>query len=179
MQRALGTATQARHSARIESTESHRVLDETTRNLRLKRQLAALEQDNFHEDPHANLVWHKSIPKFDDNDVGGGITKSRRSTAGEDGAKKRRKLRTEHSKQRFRKNFNGLLDEESQANKDDPSIAQAYILATAPPSKLPPRKFCAACGFSSKYTCIRCGARYCSIRCRDVHNDTRCLKWTS
>ncbi|VDM49758.1 unnamed protein product [Toxocara canis] len=49
----------------------------------------------------------------------------------------------------------------------------AYSAARAPPSRYPPRRFCAVCGFFSNYTCIRCGARYCSVKCRDLHNDTR------
>lgn len=28
------------------------------------------------------------------------------------------------------------------------------------------------------YTCVRCGvARYCSVDCHDIHDETRCLKW--
>ena len=26
-------------------------------------------KDNFHEDPHAQLQWHKNIPKFEDEKV--------------------------------------------------------------------------------------------------------------
>lgn len=170
------STTQPRHSARIEKNESHRVLDDAARIRRLKRQLACLEQDNSQEDPHANLVWHKSIPKFEDVDVGG-PTKNRKS-AGAD-SKKRKRFTAEHSKQRFRKNFAMLLEEHMVANKENPAISEAFNNSIAPPSALPQRHFCAACGFPSKYTCLRCGARYCCIRCRDVHNDTRCMKWTS
>ncbi|KAI6059343.1 Zinc finger HIT domain-containing protein 1 [Aix galericulata] len=46
------------------------------------------------------------------------------------------------------------------------------------PSRLPQRHFCAVCGFPSAYTCVTCGARYCSSRCLGTHQDTRCLKWT-
>ena len=47
-----------------------------------------------------------------------------------------------------------------------------------PESRLPPRKLCAVCGFPSSYTCVTCGARYCSLKCLEVHQETRCLKWT-
>uniref|UniRef100_A0A1I7X406 HIT-type domain-containing protein n=1 Tax=Heterorhabditis bacteriophora TaxID=37862 RepID=A0A1I7X406_HETBA len=183
MRSSASSSSLTRHSARIEGNESTRVLDSAARNRRLKRQLDALEQDNAHDDPHANLVWHKAIPKFDENDViGGGGQKGsgrKRLTEGasDESARKKRRFRAEHSKQRFRKNFVMLLEEENQANKDDPRMFMAYSKATAPPSKVPPRHFCVACGFPSKYTCIRCGARYCCIRCRDIHNDTRCMKW--
>lgn len=63
-----------------------------------------------------------------------------------------------------------------QASKTvDKSGFEAYDKTRAPPSRLPPRHFCTACGFFSKYTCITCGARYCSISCRDLHNDTRLI----
>uniref|UniRef100_A0A0M3JAD6 IS110 family transposase n=1 Tax=Anisakis simplex TaxID=6269 RepID=A0A0M3JAD6_ANISI len=51
------------------ATESTRILDDAARRRRLRKQLDALEQDNFHEDPHAQLQWHKNIPKFDDEQV--------------------------------------------------------------------------------------------------------------
>jgi len=92
--------------------------------------------------------------------------------------RKRKKFRPEHNKQRFRKNFAALLEEEMLSRKTTNIKESPYMAARAPEPKIPARHFCAICGFYSKYTCIRCGTRYCSIKCRDVHNDTRCLKWT-
>lgn len=74
---------------------------------------------------------------------------------------------------RYRKTFQQLVEEESYANYPN------YITAQAPPSELPERHFCAVCGFPSNYTCIPCGARYCSTHCLGTHLDTRCLKWTA
>ncbi|RWS01629.1 transmembrane protein-like protein [Dinothrombium tinctorium] len=45
----------------------YRVLDEAARNRRMRQQLEQLERDNFHDDPHANLVMHKKAPKFEDS----------------------------------------------------------------------------------------------------------------
>ena len=53
-----------------------------------------------------------------------------------------------------------------------------YVTAAAPASVLPPRAFCSVCGFTSGYTCVRCGVRFCSRRCHVVHADTRCMKFT-
>lgn len=39
---------------------------------RLQKQLEVLEKDNVQDDPHANLTWHKAIPKFEDQLVGRG-----------------------------------------------------------------------------------------------------------
>ncbi|XP_030194149.1 zinc finger HIT domain-containing protein 1 isoform X1 [Gadus morhua] len=149
-------------SARVES--QRRVLDEATRQRRLSRQLDALEKDNFQDDPLSSLPPQgptARLPAFSDT---------------EDTGKKRRKTRGDHFKQRFRKNFTTLLEEEvpNLSERAEPN----YLSAAAPPSSLPPRSFCSACGFPSHYTCSSCGGRYCCTRCLLTHRETRCLKWT-
>lgn len=44
-----------RESGRIKDAYQKRILDETARKRRHKKALEALEQDNFHDDPHADL----------------------------------------------------------------------------------------------------------------------------
>ncbi|XP_040036442.2 zinc finger HIT domain-containing protein 1 isoform X2 [Gasterosteus aculeatus] len=92
----------------------------------------------------------------------------------EEPEKKKRKTRGDHFKQRFRKNFTTLLEEENLSERPEPN----YLSAAAPPSTLPPRHFCCVCGFPSHYTCTTCGGRYCSSKCLCTHRETRCLKWT-
>ncbi|XP_054880772.1 zinc finger HIT domain-containing protein 1-like [Poeciliopsis prolifica] len=147
-------------SARVEAGQ-RRVLDEATRQRRLTRQLEALEKDNFQDDPLTSLPpWsHGRLPAFSET---------------EEPEKKRRKTRGDHFKQRFRKNFTTLLEEENLSERAEPN----YLSAAAPPSSLPPRLFCCVCGFPSHYTCTTCGGRYCSTRCLLTHRETRCLKWT-
>ncbi|XP_033638174.1 zinc finger HIT domain-containing protein 1-like [Asterias rubens] len=150
-----------RESGRIKDTNQKRILDSYTRAKRLRKQLEALEQDNYQEDPQANLVIpNKKLPQFDSNE----------GTP----AKKKKKTRGDHFKQRFRKTFNVLVEEEQLSMQEPPN----YLTACIPRSKYPERKFCAVCGFPSTYTCVSCGARYCSIKCLGTHQDTRCLKWT-
>lgn len=76
---------------------------------------------------------------------------------------------------RFRRTFPQLVEEDRNLHPNPPN----YLSAQAMPSKLPERHFCAVCGFLSNYTCIPCGARYCSVKCLGTHLDTRCLKWTA
>ena len=76
---------------------------------------------------------------------------------------------------RFRKNFGQLLEEDAVQTPDPPN----YLSAQAPPSSLPPRRFCAVCGFVSCQSCPTCGARYCSLKCQETHRETRCLKYTA
>lgn len=183
--------TTPRSSARIAVSEPiHRENDEVKRR-RMQDQVSVLEQDNALADPHADLKWHKALPKFNDEmvyDHGSKAkfvsqpkqqTPSSSSSLAEVGSKKGRKLRMELTKVRMRKNFAQLLQEgEALALKNDPSSV-VYSQCGAAPSQRPASKFCAACGCFSKYTCTKCGANYCSIPCRDVHVETRCKKWTS
>ncbi|XP_054912173.1 uncharacterized protein LOC129376605 isoform X1 [Poeciliopsis prolifica] len=86
-------------SARVEAGQ-RRVLDEATRQRRLTRQLEALEKDNFQDDPLTSLPPPgptARLPAFSET---------------EEPEKKRRKTRGDHFKQRFRKNFTTLLEEE-------------------------------------------------------------------
>ncbi|XP_068244225.1 zinc finger HIT domain-containing protein 1-like [Palaemon carinicauda] len=154
----------SRESGRIKDVQQRRVLDEAVRRRRVRKALEALEQDNFHDDPHANLVMSKKAPRFDES-LDGSKNKDR----------KRRTRNSEHFKQRFRKNFPILLEEEQAICPEGPN----YLTVQAPPSKRPERHLCAVCGFLAPYTCIACGSRYCSIKCLNTHQDTRCLKWTA
>lgn len=156
----------SRESNRIKQSDKKRVLDEAARIRRVRKALNALEQDNFHDDPHADLVMSKKLPKFHDNlsDQSRGGRKAKRKTG-------------EYIKAKYRKNFGQLL-EEDRINYEETN-EPCYSSAAAPESKLPERHFCAVCGFPSNYTCTTCGTRYCSVRCLGVHQDTRCLKWTA
>ncbi|XP_011302407.1 zinc finger HIT domain-containing protein 1 [Fopius arisanus] len=152
----------ARESGRIKDAYQKRVLDDAARKRRHKKALEALEQDNFHDDPHADLVMSKKAPKFQESLDGRGPRKKKTRSA-------------EYYKQRFRKSFGQLVEEDANNNPAPPN----YSSAQAQPSKFPERHFCAVCGFPSNYTCIPCGARYCTVRCLGTHLDTRCLKWTA
>ena len=44
-----------RESNRQKDANARRVLDDAARRRRARKALEALEQDNFHDDPHANL----------------------------------------------------------------------------------------------------------------------------
>uniref|UniRef100_A0A8D0BDB7 Zinc finger HIT-type containing 1 n=1 Tax=Salvator merianae TaxID=96440 RepID=A0A8D0BDB7_SALMN len=61
-------------SARSQDPSQRRILDRATRQRRLNRQLEALENDNFQDDPHANMPQLvKRLPQFDDDAETGGI----------------------------------------------------------------------------------------------------------
>ncbi len=108
---------------------------------------------------------------FQDADTGDDQPSSAKKSRG-------RKTRTaEYYRQRFRKSFAQLLEEDAAAHPD-PDKDPSYLSAQAPPPSLPPRRFCAVCGFPAPYSCTVCGTRFCSVRCQETHMETRCLKWT-
>lgn len=154
----------SRDSARAKEGGQRRVLDEAGRRRRTRKALEALEQDNFQDDPHANLVMSKKAPKFQEVLEGGKAKDKRRKTRS-----------SEYFKQRFRKNFPILLEEEQAICPNGPN----YLTIQAPPSKQPEKKLCSVCGFPAPYNCIPCGSRYCSTKCMGTHEDTRCLKYTA
>ena len=147
-----------------------RVMDQATRQRRARKALESLERDNYHDDPHANLVMSKkalNLFQSENNEDGS-------SSSSSSSKQRQRKTRTsEYYKQRFRKNFSSLVEEEAVSRPDPPN----YISAVAPESNKPPRKLCKVCGFEAGYSCNVCGVLYCSIRCQETHLETRCLKW--
>ena len=44
-----------------------RILDEASRRRRQRKALEALEQDNYQDDPHADLKMSKRAPKFEES----------------------------------------------------------------------------------------------------------------
>ncbi|XP_020619541.1 uncharacterized protein LOC110057292 [Orbicella faveolata] len=58
-----------RESGRIRDISSRKILDSATRKRRQKRQLDALEKDNFQDDPHSHLTVvpaKMKVPAFND-----------------------------------------------------------------------------------------------------------------
>jgi hypothetical protein len=54
--------------------------------------------------------------------------------------------------------------------------SEHYVAAAAGRPQQPARPFCSICGYKGPYSCTRCGARYCSMKCRDTHKDVRCVQ---
>ena len=54
-------------------------------------------------------------------------------------------------------------------------LAEHNQAASINSSTLPIRPYCMVCGYEGKYTCIKCGTRYCSIKCGNHHQETRCI----
>lgn len=63
---------------------------------------------------------------------------------------------------------------ERQQLHDKPAREPTYLTAAAPPSQRPRLPLCSVCGYKGKYTCLRCGLRYCDIGCQQTHDESRC-----
>lgn len=92
----------------------------------------------------------------------------------------------------YRKNLAALLDESvspgipavrppqslfmacPQNLSEAPPNQPNYLTAAAPPSRHPPLAICSVCGYTGKYSCLRCGLKYCDIGCRTTHDESRC-----
>uniref|UniRef100_A0A8C3QC35 Uncharacterized protein n=1 Tax=Geospiza parvula TaxID=87175 RepID=A0A8C3QC35_GEOPR len=109
-------------SARVPEGGPRRVLDAPARQRRLHRQLEALENDNFGDDPQAGLPRPgKRLPNFSDTAETG---------------KKKKKTRGDHFKLRFRKNFQALLEEQNLSAAEGPNYVSAGLPVPAAPAPL-------------------------------------------
>lgn len=176
----------------LSSTSSSRVLDASTRARRTQKFLESLEQDNFHDDPNDpsaafdSTLTQEQLAKTLSSTSAFGYSRHSKGLVLESDepttptSNKRRKVQLKFDvfKTRFRKNLQTLLDEELGPNGEKSEEKINYFTIAAKPSKYPAMKICAVCGFTSQYTCHTCGSLYCSLKCLDIHKDTRCLKYT-
>lgn len=163
--------------------EPRRILDEATRQRRQRKALESLDRDNHLDEPQNELKLSRNLPKFEEDLNGSGSGSM--IGAGGSAKKKRRGKSSVGAKLRMRKTLQILLEEEhilmtsgNNSSGEEANERGSYFQAQIPPSLLPARRFCAVCGFEGPYTCVQCGARYCSVKCGETHKDTRCLKWT-
>lgn len=148
------------------------------------RRLDALEDDNYAAEMEAQELdgEEEYAPGLDS---GGEMAAAPQKKSGSRTRTRKRSSRSSTASQakkvqgieRWNKSLAQMLEEE------DPSLLPngmvSYNEITAGPSTRPPRPFCSICGYKAAYTCTRCFVRFCSVRCGDVHNETRCLKFTA
>ncbi|XP_057534512.1 SWR1 complex subunit 6 [Amaranthus tricolor] len=93
----------------------------------------------------------------------------------------KRKTRQGKARENARKAPRTFLELVHEANLEamPPHVPNYLRAAVGPPSIVSRRNFCTVCGYTANYTCVRCGMRFCCIRCQNIHNDTRCLKFVA
>ncbi|XP_047311686.1 SWR1 complex subunit 6 [Impatiens glandulifera] len=93
----------------------------------------------------------------------------------------KRKTRQAKALENAKKAPRSFLELLHEANLEalPPNVPSYLRAAVGPPNSTSRRHFCTVCGFSANYTCVRCAVRFCSIRCQNIHNDTRCQKFVA
>jgi zinc finger HIT domain-containing protein 1 len=150
-----------------------KVVDEESRDFVLQSKLEALESD-YYESPN-RLAEDVSEDEYDYD----------KEDDSHDKTKKKIRKRQKHVRKKSKRdsyvvrnlNLKKTLKEEGLENPD--LDYPNFINARVEPPKYPGRKFCSICGNTSVYTCPRCGQRYCSRKCHDVHKDVMCLRFES
>ncbi|KAK4762807.1 hypothetical protein SAY86_008575 [Trapa natans] len=133
----------------------------------LENDYTGIETETLNDDDEASL----------DDDEDQGYVQKRQSKG------MKRKTRQAEALENARKaprTFLELLHEANLNLESLPSHLPSYLrAAVGPPGSTSRRHFCTVCGFIANYTCVRCGVRFCSCRCQNIHNDTRCLKFVA
>lgn len=148
------------------------------------RRLKALENDSHAAEHEASLLEgdDEYNPQLDSDEE----MTSRKKTPRPRSRKQRRRHRAlkdtppdpvKSGIERFNKSTHAAMDDETPSIRPKAMATSAQIAAL--PSSRPPRYFCATCGFKAPYTCTRCYTRFCSVKCNEVHQETRCLKFTA
>lgn len=71
-----------------------------------------------------------------------------------------------------------ISSDEIDALLSAPPLTYNMARSEPPPASAPrPRMFCEICGFWGRVRCMKCGARVCSVVCKDTHDESRCVKF--
>jgi len=126
---------------------------------KLLQHLADLEKDNF------GFTEEDAALAIAEEDAEGPFVK--------------KKKRKKSGLRRLRKyNINRVFQEEAEQLQQKKDAEEAtYFSVQAEPSRQPARHFCSVCGYFANYTCTKCNSRFCCIRCKNTHEEHRCLKF--
>jgi zinc finger HIT domain-containing protein 1 len=167
-----------------------RVVDNETRREVQNKRLSSLEADNYNEE------LGQGDAAYESNSDSGGEGGTKKARKQKDGAStKRSKVQkganmTARDKWAARRprSIDKIIDEfqysKMQKSQDDTKMEFIshsdevnFVNATVNPSRFPARHFCSVCGYHGNYSCVRCGMRFCSVKCNVNHKETRCLKF--
>ncbi|KAL3621806.1 SWR1 complex subunit 6 [Castilleja foliolosa] len=165
-QRRMSTRTR-----KVASKMSAALASSDNRTQAMLARLEALENDNAGME--TVQVDEDDEASFDDDDQVAYQKKHNKST--------KRKTRQAKALENAKKAPRTFLELLQEANLESlpPHVPTYLRAAVGPPSSTARRHFCTVCGFLSNYTCVQCGMRFCSTRCQNIHNDTRCLKFVA
>eukprot|EP01040_Poterioochromonas_malhamensis_P001969 gene1969-2105_t len=164
MKKSSSNTGQRSSGRQVKLSKAFKVIDDETRREIAEQRLNALEQDNYNE---------KEIAGYQDDDFSDDDSTAPKKKK----MKKNQDIRSKWATRAVKSLERILLD--NGISRDDPNVMATpnYYSVAAGPSTIPPRrKFCTICGYLGDYSCVRCGSRYCSIKCYESHQETKCLK---
>lgn len=159
----------SRPPGRFFQTKRIVTLDTASRNRRLRRYLEKLESDNHHSDPNAD------VPLVSDKRKAG-FMKSLEESPEKENKPTKKQRPAKYYQEKYGQPFSQMVVMD-QMDADNQK-RMSYLDACAEDTSYPPRHFCAVCGFEAVYVCMQCGSRYCSLPCKAIHAETRCVKWS-
>lgn len=152
------------------------VVDDDERKRARKARLDALEND-------ASVVDDTELDNADDeefvlDDIGPDDSKDNKKQKNKTIKSRRASRGSLVGKGRGPKTLQDWIEQDGL--EEYPDYEPNYLTCSASPPKFrSSRHFCSVCGQNSRYTCLRCGSKYCSMKCSAIHNETRCLKFTA
>lgn len=157
-------------------------VDEGARDEARDRRLQMLEADNYVE---AEIQGEDDDATYDDEGDGVMQRKKKQKLISKVGVNLNKwALRRVKPLERvvFEEGYGDKDEDDLFAQSSDACVVKLgvypnYYSINAVPSELPSRKFCSVCGLEGIYSCLRCGMRYCNIKCQNQHKETRCLKF--
>lgn len=176
------TITGQQNKALNEEQERERQAKELdARRRRARRRLDELERINYRDAPSASAS--AATPSLDaaasgtsEGAIAATTGDAEPTTAGTaSGVSQAQRRRNQAEIKRIlvggRRNLHAIVEELADQGRLPlrPGKGKAnWSSARSGPSAVPGRKYCSICGYHGDLTCIRCGHRYCSRRCRDT-----------
>jgi len=160
-------------------SSSMKVVDEETRRQVQLALINNLEEDTLFQDKGGNKDEDENMEDFilneeDEEEDAFSTTKKRKKKSKKKEAMIPSRTIGQRKSQRPKIKLEQIFSHDFY--EDDMNFPN-YLSIVAGPSRYPARHFCSVCSFFSKYTCIRCGMYYCSLKCSDIHRETRCVKF--
>eukprot|EP01031_Cornospumella_fuschlensis_P031897 gene31897-38565_t len=157
----------------VKVSKAFQVVDEATRKANQDYRLLSLELDNYNEREMLGMggADEDNYQESDDED-GGRKKKKAKATP------KSKDIRSKWSVRPVKPLERLLLDNGISQESVSPFEVNYYTIAAQPSQVTSKHPFCSVCGYLGNYTCIRCGSRFCSVRCNNSHNETRCMKFS-
>ncbi|CDR98746.1 related to VPS71-nucleosome-binding component of the SWR1 complex [Sporisorium scitamineum] len=183
------TITGQQNKALTEEQERERQAKELdARRRRARRRLDELERINYRDAPTASssaaggsLTLDASSPAVESPAAGTADVESASISNTAAGVSLAQRRRNQAEVKRIlvsgRRNLHSIVEELVDQGRLPLRGGKAggnWRSARSTPSSKPGRKYCGICGYHGDLACIRCGNRYCSRKCRDVHDENRC-----